>query len=162
ERLDYDGPGMASVLAGSSEGPFRERLREADVVLAFTRSADLVGALRPIARRLVVRDPAPILGHASLWLAEAARELGADPHVRPPDMEPTSDEQAAAEAVHERLPASFLALHPGSGSPAKNWPADRFAALARARSPDRPWLLVRGPADEPAARALGEAGPRVE
>ncbi|HET8646880.1 MAG TPA: glycosyltransferase family 9 protein, partial [Vicinamibacteria bacterium] len=57
------------------------------------------------------------------------------------------------------LPDRFLALHPGSGSPAKNWPPGRYASLARARAGGRPWLLVEGPADAEAARSLaGEAG----
>jgi len=56
-----------------------------------------------------------------------------------------------------RLPARFLAIHPGSGSLVKNWPADRFAALARSVSRDRPWLLVEGPAEAETAGVLRAA-----
>jgi ADP-heptose:LPS heptosyltransferase len=52
------------------------------------------------------------------------------------------------------LPPGFLAVHPGSGSPRKNWPADRFGALVARLSPDRPWLLVEGPADAVPAAEL--------
>jgi ADP-heptose:LPS heptosyltransferase len=162
EWLDYEGPETAGLLAGSPPGSLGERLREAEAVLAFTRSVHLVRALRGVGRRLVVRDPTPAAGHASLWLAEAARALGADGRALPPDMQPTPAEATAAAAVLETLPRAFLALHPGSGSPAKNWPAHRFPALARTLSPDRPWLLVRGPADQAAVRALGEAGPGID
>jgi ADP-heptose:LPS heptosyltransferase len=53
------------------------------------------------------------------------------------------------------LPAGFLAVHPGSGSPAKNWPFDRFVETARRLSPGRPWLLVLGPAEDAAAPPAG-------
>lgn len=162
ERLDFDHPEMARLLSGAPGGALFERLREADAVLAFTRSPPLLDALRPVARRLIVRDPTPASGHASRWLAEATRELGGDPLPRPPDLEPTREETVTAAALCTALPERFLALHPGSGSPAKNWPPPRFAALAAARSGDRPWLLVRGPADDAAVRALGETGPRID
>ena len=43
----------------------------------------------------------------------------------------------------------FVVVHPGSGSPRKNWPADRFAAVAR-RLRERlglPVIVLGGPAD---------------
>ncbi len=46
------------------------------------------------------------------------------------------------------LPEGFLAVHPGSGSPAKNWPTERFAEAAHRLSDGRPCLLVLGPAEE--------------
>src|SRR6185369_15716741 len=72
---------------------------------------------------------------------------------------PTDAERAHADEWRARLPPAFLALHPGSGAPAKNWPVERFAALARGLSPGRAWLLVCGPADEaPAATLSREPG----
>jgi len=42
----------------------------------------------------------------------------------------------------------FIALHPSSGSPRKNWPADRFQALAlRLRRENRPFVWIEGEAD---------------
>ncbi len=92
-------------------------------------------------------QPPPATGHASEWLARPIGFLGADPAERPPALEPTDVERAAAAATIAVLPDRFLALHPGSGSPAKNWPADRFAALAERSANGRAWLLVEGPAD---------------
>jgi heptosyltransferase-2 len=46
------------------------------------------------------------------------------------------------------MPDAFLAVHPGSGSRAKNWPLERFTETASRLSPERPWLLVAGPAEE--------------
>jgi heptosyltransferase III len=55
-------------------------------------------------------------------------------------------------------------VHPGSGSPAKNWPPERFAAVIRAL--DAPVRLVVGEADAAAGGAieslLGRALPRLD
>jgi heptosyltransferase-2 len=115
----------------------------------------VVDRLRTLIARVIVRDPVPKAGHAALWVLDAARELGAVAVPAVPDMVPTEAERAAARPLLARLPPRFLALHPGSGSPEKNWPVDRFAAVPRALSPSRPWLLVIGPAEEEAAAALG-------
>jgi ADP-heptose:LPS heptosyltransferase len=58
-----------------------------------------------------------------------------DAAVSHPDsrLEPTSDDlAAAARAIAESKCGSSnpVVIFPGSGSPAKNWPADKFAALA--------------------------------
>jgi len=54
--------------------------------------------------------------------------------------------------AHRQVPGgpTVLAVHPGSGSPRKNWPENRWAALldqVSARSPTR-FLLVGGEAEE--------------
>ena len=87
------------------------------------------------------------------WLAQALEPLalraGAD---APPPLVFSEEERRDARARTRELDDGFLAVHPGSGSPAKNWPAERFAEAARRLSGGRPWLLVLGPAEErPAA-----------
>ena len=72
----------------------------------------------------------------------------------PPVLQATADEDQSARPWLDRLGAGFLAIHPGSGSPRKNWPADRFAVLADTVAAGRPWLLVEGPADRDAAARL--------
>ncbi len=148
---------MAAFLGGSAseERAPEVRLRPFAATIAYTRSAELAERLHAVIPRVIVRDPEPAEGHASLWLAEATRDLGAIADPLPPDLEVTPNEEEAARPFLSRLPPRFLALHPGSGSPSKNWPVERFAALARALSPSRPWLVVSGPADEAAAAALG-------
>ena len=122
----------------------------ADAVVAFTRSAPVLEALGRRARRLVARDPAPPAGgpHASLWLAEALASLGLDAWPDPPALLFTKAQRQDAENLTAGLPAGFLAVHPGSGSRAKNWPLERFVETARRLSPGRPWLLALGPAEE--------------
>jgi ADP-heptose:LPS heptosyltransferase len=142
---------MAAVLSGEKTGgPVEGALASADAVLAFTRSAAGLEALGSRARRLVARDPAPPPGgpHASHWLAGALEPLGIDAVVEPPPLVFTEAETIDAETATSGLPAGFLAVHPGSGSPAKNWPLDRFREAARQLSPARPWLLVLGPAED--------------
>jgi heptosyltransferase-3 len=158
ELLSWDDPGIARWLADADATPaIASSLRSFDAALAFTRSADVVTRLRAVIPRVITADSVPRSGHAALWLADAARELGAVAVPAIPDLVPTGAERAAARPILSQLPPRFLALHPGSGSPAKNWPVERFAELARALSPSRPWLLVAGPADEAAAAALGRA-----
>jgi ADP-heptose:LPS heptosyltransferase len=158
EVLSWDDSGLARWIADPDASvPFRDVLPSFGAALAYTRSAELVTRLLTIVPRVVARDPEPrgAAGHASLWLAEAGRDVGAVAVPVPPDLVPTEAERAAARPILARLPPRFLAIHPGSGSPAKNWAASRFAELVRALSPGRPWLLAVGPADEAAAAALG-------
>jgi heptosyltransferase-2 len=107
--------------------------------------------------RVVCHDPSPSGGvHASEWLARPLEALGLD---SPADLEPilpTPAEANAARDLRARLPEGFLAVHPGSGSPRKNWPAERFAAVLDSLAHDRPWLLVEGPADATAAAPLAQ------
>ena len=48
-------------------------------------------------------------------------------------LEPTPDDLAAAARVLAESKcdsSNLIVIFPGSGSPGKNWPADKFAALA--------------------------------
>ena len=150
-----DGPEMARLMAGEpASAPLADGLR-ADAVLALTESADLRTRLRPFASRVFSRSPHPKPGsHASIWLAAPARGLGGDPTSEPATLVFSPDELQAAQAAAPSLSPGFLAIHPGSGSATKNWPANRFAALVDAHARGRPWLLVIGPADEEAATPL--------
>jgi len=142
---------MAALLADEdSAGPIAWALRSADAVLAFTRSASVIEVLRSRSRRLVVQDPTPPPAgpHASLWLARSLASLGFDATSDPPPLAFTEAEHREAESRAPGLPRGFLAVHPGSGSLAKNWPGERFREAAHRIAGDEPWLLVRGPADE--------------
>jgi ADP-heptose:LPS heptosyltransferase len=156
DLVAWDGPEVAALLGQTlpSSTPLGRRLAATGATIVFSRSTDLIDALRARVPRVLTRDPSPALGHVSLWLAEPARELGADPSPTPPDLLPTAQEREAARSWLERLTPGFLALHPGSGSAAKNWPAERFLALAKRLVGERPWLLVEGPADSVEAATL--------
>jgi ADP-heptose:LPS heptosyltransferase len=151
--------------------PLRTDLRAFDLALVCSRGAALRGQLGALVPRVVAIDPTPPAGtHAARWYAGALAPLGIADDAEPAPLRFTPEERAHADAWRVRLPAAFLAIHPGSGSEEKNWPAGRFAALARALSPDRPWLLVAGPADregfdalsqEPGAVCARELPPRI-
>lgn len=152
--LPADGPELASALAdGFASGPIARALEAADVTVAYSRSPSLIERLAERARRLIVHDPAPPASgpHAARWLEQAiaplVEPLGASEPTAPV-LSFTDAEEREAEARTSALPPGFLAVHPGSGSPAKNWPLDRFAAAASVLGGGQPWLLVRGPAEQ--------------
>lgn len=107
------------------------------------------------------RPPASAPEHISDHLLATLRPLGigADSRPRrfgveiPPPLRRLADEHLARLGLAGR---PVVAIHPGSGSPAKNWPPEQFAELLR-RLPAELGLaplLLAGPADEGAARAL--------
>ena len=150
-----DGPEMAGFLAGEPPAGSLADALGADVVLAFTESADLRARLGVSASEVFFQPPHPEPGlHASMWLAAPTRRFGGDPRLEPFSLVFSPEEHRAAQEAAASLPPGFLAIHPGSGSPAKNWPTDRFVALVHAHAGKRPWLLVVGPADEDAAAPL--------
>ncbi|WP_406076424.1 glycosyltransferase family 9 protein [Micromonospora sp. NBC_00858] len=67
---------------------------------------------------------------------------------------------ALRRPVPAGLPTGATVLHPGSKIPAKRWPAERFAALARALTDRGHRVLLTGSADERplAARVADAAG----
>jgi ADP-heptose:LPS heptosyltransferase len=89
-----------------------------------------------------------------VWFATPVRALGADPTAEPEPLAFSPEERDAARKAAPSLPPGFLAIHPGSGSPSKNWPAQRFASFVQARESAAPWLLVIGPGDEEATSPL--------
>jgi heptosyltransferase-3 len=85
--------------------------------------------------------------HIAAAYLRSIEEAGASMH---PRIEPTRDDlRAAADAIAKSRgdPANLVAIFPGSGSPAKNWPLDKFAALARILSERSSVLFVLGPAE---------------
>jgi ADP-heptose:LPS heptosyltransferase len=149
----WDGRDAARLIAGEADVPAFGRFEAA---LCYSRSADVARALESVSPRVVVHDPAPASEHAAAWLARPLSALGI-PVVAPVSLVATDEERDVTHALRERLPPRFLAVHPGSGSARKNWPAERFAELAARLSNGAPWLLSLGPADEREAAALHAA-----
>jgi heptosyltransferase-2 len=148
--LPWEGLETAALLAGeSASGRLSAALAAADVVLAFTRSEPLMTALQAHSTRVVARDPSPPAEgpHASAWLARALLPLGVCVDDPPPPLDWSEADHRDARVRTRHLPPCFVAVHPGSGSPAKTWPADRFATVARQLAAGHSWLLVLGPAE---------------
>ena len=55
---------------------------------------------------------------------------------------------AGARRMDAQRTGRSAAIAPGSGSPSKNWPLDRFAAVAAALRPDATIVWLLGPAEE--------------
>jgi hypothetical protein len=158
EALPWESASFAGLLAddGLEDPRAAARLRQYDVALAYTRNGLLARNVGRLLPRVVQHDPDPPAGgpHAADWLASCLSAIDVPVGTGGvPTLVPSEDEQRRADVIAAQLPRGFLALHPGSGSPAKNWPAARFADLARSSGGAR-WLLVRGPADAAAAALL--------
>lgn len=155
--LPWEAAGMAGLLGDAPlAADVASALAPFPAVVAYTQNATLLHALGLRGARVIGRSPRPPAGgpHAAHWYAEAVIGLGAEPCLVPPVLVASAAEAAAARDWIERLGPGFLAAHAGSGSPRKNWPAERFAALVAAVSPDRPWLLIEGPAESGTGVAL--------
>jgi ADP-heptose:LPS heptosyltransferase len=150
DRLSWDDPEMAALLAGErTGGPIARAIGAAELVVAWTRGEAVREALDSLHPRVLRWDPAPPPEgpHASEWLARALLPLGLDVRPAPPPLAFTEEELREARRATVALPPGFLALHPGSGSPSKNWPFSRFVEAARRLARDAPWLLLLGPAE---------------
>jgi heptosyltransferase III len=156
EALRWDAPETARILAGErTKGPLSRALREADVVVAYTRSSDVASSFAAATRRLIALDPAPPVEgpHASVWLTRPLAELGLSEWPDPESLRFSDAERAGSVPFLGTLPERFVAVHPGSGSAAKNWPTSRFMELARRLARSSAWLLVLGPAEAQIERA---------
>ncbi|HUG52812.1 MAG TPA: glycosyltransferase family 9 protein [Vicinamibacteria bacterium] len=156
--LPWEAAPVAHLLSGGDAlSPEMERaLSPFDAVVAYTGNPALARALGLGGARVVVHPPRPPCPgpHVARFMAEAVTTLGADAAIEPPLLVASPEEDAQARRWVDRLPSGFLAVHPGSGSPRKNWPAERFAEMVEVLAAGRPWLLVEGPADAEAARVL--------
>ena len=111
------------------------------------------------------------------WMSDRPRGLSSEALVNP-SRPPRMDQHCARYLLESLAPLGIdltwndrplavmpmrseeILVHPGSGSPAKNWPAERFAEVIRAL--DRPVRLVVGEADAAVATQLGRHLPRLE
>jgi heptosyltransferase III len=99
-------------------------------------------------------------GHVSAGYLRAIGEASAPMDAR---LEPTPDDLAAASRVLAESNcdrSNFIVIFPGSGSLGKNWPAEKFAALASQLSLSKraSVVVILGPAEtsiEPIFRAAG-------
>jgi len=152
--LPWESATFAQLLTGATDLPadLRGAFAPFQAVIAYTASADLLRGLTRAASsaELVAHPPLPPPSgpHAADWLVQAITKLATTPVLSAPTFVASAAETERAQPWLDRLGTGFLAVHPGSGAPRKNWPADRFVALAERLTAGRPFLLVEGPADE--------------
>ncbi len=104
-----------------------------------------------------LRDP-----HIAAAYLRSIGEVDAPMH---PRIEPSCDDlRAASDAVAGSRcdPSNLIAIFPGSGSPAKNWPLDKFALLAKMLSASKTlsgrWsvVFILGPAESAMEQTIRE------
>jgi hypothetical protein len=110
---------------GDIEAPpqLKDRMQQFDSIISW------YGSNRPEFRAAIKRLGVPCEFHAALPLSDSrehatdffAKQVGA-----PPGLIPRIDVPRSTKDEDE----AFVAIHPFSGSPRKNWPLDRFLALA--------------------------------
>jgi len=127
-------------------------LRGFDRVLAWSNVPLLAEKLAGLSVPLLHASPHPPAGvHAADHLYRSLAPLGIEGEAPPPEID--VEEESRLEALdflgrHGLSARDFIAVHPSSGSPRKNWPAERFQALAlRLRRENRPFVWVEGEAD---------------
>ena len=165
EATSFDSPDVSALYGSTPE--IVDRWRNAKLVVLWLNDADrIAGAFREAGAAMVVvalphpprtfgASPASPRGrgettarHVSDYLVETLASAG----IPPRDSSPALLRRPIA-AGRSRSPTALL--HPGSGSATKNWPPERFAALARLLF-ERGWTvhLLRGPADNEAVRTV--------
>jgi ADP-heptose:LPS heptosyltransferase len=110
--------------------------------------------------------PGGVRVHVSDYLVESLGREGnggemPDPPLRLPE-EASALARDYLDGFGEKGKKQILAIHPGSGSPAKNWPAKNFAAVADWAAERIEILLLTGPAEEggeEVRRAMKKADP---
>ena len=155
---------------------FHPELEPPESLVAFLQSFDLAvswmrGAMNVFPERLrklgltTVFHPGPFpppagSGPAVRYYSEPLRQLGIELEAEHPRL-PLSPEQRHTwlSAHPDLLDSPYLVLHPGSGSPRKNWPAERFAQLAKtlAARLNQRVVVPKGPADEEAVANMEKA-----
>lgn len=165
EFISLDSAALATLFAADPDpAAISEPFAKFDVIVSFLNDPD--GTAR---RNLSAAGSPQVFCLTPLVKSENAPDhfTGILPNLgipRPPEAIPVIPLNKMQIASGRRLAAGFgsrvLAMHAGSGSPAKNWPADRFIALAGAAREKlglTPVFTI-GEADDKIADALARAG----
>ena len=130
--------------------------------LVFNYLHDPVGQVRSnllLAGAKQVLSGSPIIkhGHAVPFLLEPLQALAIyETNILPILDFPEALRVLARERLHARgVQGRPVAIHPGSGSPQKNWPVERYAEIIRRlRNENREVVVIIGEADNEAANNL--------
>jgi len=135
ESRDLDGAGLWR-FAHDPSSSLPPAIAGADLVLDFLGYAAAGLARHTPPPQAVTLTPLPPPGWdrpAAEWIGrQVAEQLGVAVAGAPEIRVPAGALAAGRELVASRgIGGPFAAIHPGSGSPGKNWPIDRFATIAR-------------------------------
>jgi len=139
--LDADSPSAARLFGGELPPEWAEHLGTCAAAVVYSRSAELAAALSAAIPDVRWHAPQPAGRHAADWLCQPLAGLAEAPASSVPDLPVTPPSPVSGRS------RDFVAIHPGSGSPGKNWSTERFAEVARGLEPDLTCVWVRGPAE---------------
>ncbi len=154
---------FAGLFSGKETPRLRDFLEPFDVVVAwcFDEAGHLNRLFESLAVPFVQNRPFPKEGarvHAADHLMQTLEPLGVIGPTPPPELVLPADSHTLTEKLlfAESLePNRFLAIHPGSGSPRKNWSSEKFAELVGlARRNGLGVLILEGEADQDPVRRL--------
>jgi ADP-heptose:LPS heptosyltransferase len=170
--LSFDDPHVTRLFMAVEPLP-NDPFLGCDVGVAWGRDPD--GLLRTSFERrgagqIVVAPSRPAADrqvHAARHLVQTLAPLGLDPtaDLQLPTFDLPADGLTAADGELRAAGLAsrpFVAVHAGSGSPSKNWPADQFSAVVDALSAEDglPCVVLGGPADAEALIVLRDRSER--
>lgn len=168
--------GAAALFQENAEisAEWRDWLAGFDMVLSWLPDRDGMFQRRVMACRPASSSAEAVAFHQAPWLAEkpgvdAALQFGAVPGLTldggPHVLLPLTVSANADTPPRSKTATMTVALHPGSGSPRKNWPFDRWISIMTSLQRTCPgirWLIITGEAEEERlpemAAALDSAG----
>jgi len=144
----------------ADDGAVLSFLRGFDVVIAWSSIPFLEAKTLKLGIPLLQGSPHPEPGvHASDHLYRALAPLGVLGPAPPPAIDLDEESGLAAHRFlgqYGLAGRDFIALHPSSGSPRKNWPLSRFRELALLLGGENwPFVWIEGEADKDAVASLG-------
>jgi ADP-heptose:LPS heptosyltransferase len=147
--VDAETCGLWRLTGDAGDSPPPRPLSDADLVIDFL---GLKGLRDSRGVRIEPIPPRDWRSSAAEWLLEQGRAALALPEVSPEPVlaVPQAALDAAARTLRPHgIPRAFVAIHPGSGSVKKNWPLDRFQALAQRirKEASRRIVWLLGPAE---------------
>jgi heptosyltransferase-3 len=150
EAWDAGSARFASLFAGEATAAVGAALAGVESALVFAPvQAGIVEGLRRAGVRDIVRqDPFP---SSRVHVVDHHLSLFTDLALPTEERIPRVTASADVSSMHP------IVIHPGSGSPAKNWPIDRFVSLAAALTDTGPIAWVIGPVEEESGDAAAIA-----
>jgi hypothetical protein len=148
---DFDSPAVTELFVPGGTPSFMEGLAPPVAAVAWMRDPDggIGRRLHELGARAVLVAPSrpPADGvHVADYLVATLARWGATS---------LPDQPLLRVTLETRGPRFDLLLHPGSGSPAKNWPVERFARVLQVLAKRwRSIAVVCGPADDGVCQAL--------
>jgi heptosyltransferase III len=134
-----------------------------NVVISYLFDPDHIFAdnvRRCLVKQVIEASPKPDDTHAAAHYCRPLESLAIYVDEPRPRLRPSeADRDAASKFLTMLGREPIVAVHPGSGSEQKNWPVEKFSAVARWISDElaAQLLIVQGEADEPVSQKLAES-----